>query len=166
MKSNLGGSQRTNSKGNFAKRDGAVTVEFAVCASIFFMIILGMLELSRFIFVQNSVQMAAYEATRAGIVPGATVADVRNRANNILQATGVLNATVSVNPTVISSMTEEVTVTVDCNFSQNSWLPPTFLTNHSIRSDVTLDHENKAFLQPSGADLAAIGNNNNAPLDQ
>ena len=148
-------------------RRGAVTVEFALCVSIFFMFVFGMLELSRYIYVQHSVQMVAYEAARAGVIPGADADDVRARAQNLMQATGVRVYTINVVPPVINNLTESVSVNINCNFSQNSWVPPTYLANNVISSTITLQHENMAYLRPGDTDLGSIiGNNNGEPIDQ
>ncbi len=159
----------THSRSNrqSSNRRGTVTVEFALCVSIFFMFVFGMLELSRFIYVQHSVQMVAYEAARAGIMPGKTASDVQTRASNLMLATGVRNYSINVAPAVINSLTENVAVTITCNFAQNSWVPPTFLTNRVISTTISLQHENMAYLQPGNTDLASIiGNNNNEPIDE
>lgn len=144
-----------------------MTVEFAICASVFFLVVFTLLEFSRFVFVKHSVQMVAYEACRVGVIPGATNAHVTNRAQAMLTATGIRNATITVTPPVINSLTEEVTVVVNCNFTENSWLPPTYLTGQTIQSSLTLSHENKAFIQDAAVDITEIvGNNNNEPLDE
>jgi Flp pilus assembly protein TadG len=131
------------------------------------MFIFGMLEMTRYIYVEHSVQMIAYEAARAGVVPGATNTDVETRANNLLQATGIRLADVTVTPASINNLTEEVSVNVSCDFSQNSWIPPTFLTNRTISTTISLQHENMAYLQPGDTDLeSVIGNNDAEPLDE
>ncbi len=149
-----------------SSRRGTVTVEFALCASIFFMFVFGMLELTRFIYVQHSVQMVAYEGARAGVTPGATADDVRERVDNLMQATGVHVYTVSVAPAVINNLTENVAVTINCNFNDNSWVPPSFLTNRTIVNTISLQHENMAYLRPGDTSLEDIfGNNDNEPTD-
>lgn len=147
-------------------RTGAVTVEFALCAVVFFTIVFSLLEFSRFAFVRHSVQMVAYEAARTGIVPGATSQIVSDRAQNLLAASGIQVAEVSIEPAVIGNATQEVSVTVSCDFADNSWLPPTFLTGRTITTTVTLEHENKAYLNPDGSDITeVIGDNDDEPID-
>lgn len=149
-----------------ASRRGAVTVEFAVCASLFFMLTFAGLEFGRFFYLQHGVQMVAYEAARAGIVPGADVEDVESRANSLLNAAGIPRATVEVIPDEIDTQTRDVMVRVTCNFNENSWAPPTFLTDKVIVSEIELQHENNAYLDPDDVDLESIiGNNDNEPID-
>ncbi len=148
-------------------RSGTVTVEFALCASIFFMLIFTMLEFARFMFVTHSVQMVAYESARTGVVPGATADHVQSRAEALLSACGVRQATVVIDPPIINSFTEDVTVSVSCDFTNNSWLPPTWLTGQTISSATTLEHENKAYLNSGQEELSDIfGNNDDEPLDE
>lgn len=148
------------------RRPGAVTVEFAFCASIFFMFIFAMLEMTRFIYIQHSVQMCAYEGARAGVTPGAKVADVEQRVANLMQATGVRVYKVKTKPEEITSLTESVRVTITCNFSDNSWVPSSFLTNRKITSEIALQHENMAYLRPGETSLEEIfGNNDDEPTD-
>jgi Flp pilus assembly protein TadG len=151
---------------NRAKRSGATTVEFAICAPIFFTFVFGMLELSRYLYIQQAVQMTAYEAARAGVVPGATAADVQTRCNGLMSATGVRVFSMVTNPAAINNLTENVSVTINCNFAANSWVSPFFLPNSEISSTITLQHENMAYLQPGDADLASIiGENDSEPID-
>lgn len=149
------------------ERRGMVTVEFALCASILFMFVLGMLELSRYIYIQHSIQMVAYEGARAGVIPGASVSDVQDRVTALMAATGVPAYTVNVSPNAISNTTENVSVTINCSFADNSWVPPFFIPNNAMTSTITLQHENMAYLQPGDTDLASIiGNNDDEPVDQ
>ncbi len=148
------------------RRLGAVTVEFALCASIFFMFIFAMLEMTRFIYVQHAVQMCAYEGARAGVTPGASTDDVHQRVQNLMRATGIRVYEMSSEPAEINSLTENVSVTISCNFSDNSWVPSSFLTNRQISSQIVLQHENMAYLRPGETSLEEIfGNNDNEPTD-
>lgn len=150
-----------------ADRRGAVTVEFAICISILFLFVFSMLEISRFIYIQHSVQMVAYESARAGVVPGATVEDVQARADTLMIATGVRTYSVLITPPVINSLTENVAVTISCNFADNSWLPPTYFTGRLISTTISLQHENMAYLRPGDTNLeSVIGNNDDEPIDE
>lgn len=149
-----------------SRRLGAVTVEFAFCASIFFMFIFAMLEMTRFLYIEHAVQMCAYEGARAGVTPGARVADVQQRVENLMQATGVRVYEMTTEPAEITSLTENVRVTISCNFSDNSWVPSSFLTNRQITSQIALQHENMAYLRPGETSLEEIfGNNDDEPTD-
>jgi Flp pilus assembly protein TadG len=126
-------------------------------------VLLGGLEFSRFMYARHSVEQAAYEAARVGIVPGKTPADVRAKVSQILNATGVRNATITVTPSTFDSSTATVSVSVRCSYADNSWLKPMFLDKTDLYAEITLDHENKAYLVTAGGN---IGNNDNAPIDK
>ena len=149
------------SRWNRSQRMGAFTVEFAICSGLFFMILLSGFEFARFMYARHSIDQAAYEAARVGIVPGSTPSNVVARATQILNATGVRNATITVTPNAFSTSTVTVTVDIRCKYSDNSWLKPFFLANTDMVSTITLDHENKAYLVAAGT----VGNNDNAPID-
>ncbi|MCY2985776.1 MAG: pilus assembly protein [Planctomycetota bacterium] len=146
----------------YHRRLGAFTVEFAICSGLFFTILLAGFEFARFMYARHSVEQAAYESARVGIVPGKTVDDVTAKANQFLNATGVRNATITVTPTTFTTSTSTVTVEIQCKYSDNSWLKPIFLADKDMLSSMTLDHENKAYLLAAGT----VGNNSNEPIDQ
>lgn len=147
-------------------RRGAFTVEFAVCCSVYFMIVFAGLEFTRYFFARHAVDQAAYEACRVAIVPGNSPGDVRTMAERMLSAAGMRaeTAQITITPASFDNSTENVTVAVVCPFSDNSWMPSRFFQGASLQSAVTLDHENRAFLIPSEA-TGDIGNNDNEPID-
>jgi len=158
---------KTRNRLGYGKRSarlrlGAFTVEFAICSGIFFTMLLAGFEFARFMYARHSVEQAAYEAARVGIVPGKTLAEVRAKATQILNATGIRNPTITVTPSSFTTSTTTVTVEIRCKYSDSSWLKPVFLASSDMVSTITLDHENKAYLVTSGS----IGNNNNEPIDR
>ena len=148
-----------------AKRAGAYTVEFAICASTLFLLVFGLFEFSRYLFVRQAVDQAAYEAARVAIIPGANSSAIRSRAELLLNAAGIVDAEIDITPAIIDEQTKEVTVEVSCNFSNNSFLPSQFLGAGPILSRTTLDHENQAFLIPEEAAAAQSLNQNDEPQD-
>ena len=152
---------KISSKHGCRQRRGAFTVEFAICAGLFFTVLLAGFEFARFMYARHSVDQAAYEAARVGIIPGKTPAEVTAKATQILSATGVRNSTITITPAVFTTSTPTVTVQIRCKYSDNSWLKPVFLANSDLVSTITLDHENKAYLVTAGN----VGNNDNEPID-
>src|SRR5690606_21432947 len=73
-------------------RRGAALVEFALTAPLLFFILFASLEFARANMLRNTVEMAAYEGARRGIVPGATAEDVRDAARFPLTTIFVRNA--------------------------------------------------------------------------
>ena len=146
-------------------RRGAYTVEFAVCATVFFTMIFASLELARYVYVRQTVDQVAYEACRAGVVSGAKNSDVTTKANQLLTAHGIVGSTITVTPATITNRTTEVTVEITCNYAANTWVPPSFLPAGTIVTRTRLDHENQAYLVPDAAAQAAKNLNNPKPQD-
>lgn len=88
------------------RRTGAATLELALTLSILFSICYGTIEYGYYFFVKNTMEGAAREGCRAGIVAGATDASVTTAAISPMVAAGLLpansatmgNYTLSVNP--------------------------------------------------------------------
>lgn len=140
-------SPKPKSLRHFSKsRQGVVTVEFAVNASLLFMLILASFEFARFMMVRQSMDQATYEGARFGIIPGNSADGVRTKTSQFLTAFGIRNPTITITPATIDSNTRAVTVEVTANFSDSAWITPMFSRNTVIRSRMTLDHENLAVL--------------------
>jgi Flp pilus assembly protein TadG len=131
------------------QRRGAVTVEFAFCASILFMVTMAAFEFSRFVMARHAVDQAAYEAARTAITPGAKHDDVVEKAERLLQATGISHYNIDVQPATIDHTTREVSVEVSASFANNTWVPAQFFGGAEMRSRTELDHENRSFLDES-----------------
>jgi Flp pilus assembly protein TadG len=127
-------------------RRAAVTVEFALNASLLFMLILASFEFARFMMVRQSMDQATYEGARFGIIPGNGADGVRTKTSQFLTSFGIRNATITVTPETIDATTRAVTVSVSANFSDSAWITPMFARDTIIKSQMTLDHENLAVL--------------------
>jgi hypothetical protein len=119
-------------------RRGATTVEFAFAATILFTLTLGSVELSRMNMIRNTSENAAYEATRAVVIPGAETDDASDLAVSLLRLAGIKQAQIDVSPSVITQDTESVTVDISVPLDGNCWLPPIFLGNRVVTSSCTL----------------------------
>ncbi|MDP9174373.1 MAG: pilus assembly protein [Planctomycetota bacterium] len=88
------------------RRAGSATVELALTLSILLSICYGTIEYGYYFFVKNTMEGAAREGCRAGIVSGAANSDVTTAVINQLVAAGLLpanslttgNYTVTINP--------------------------------------------------------------------
>ena len=118
-------------------RRGAAAVEFALVAPVFFLIVFALFEFAWTNVIRHTADNAAYEATRAAMVPGATSADAIARANRILNAVGTRGATVTVNPNRITRATKEVQVTIDIPLRLNALVTPRFTGGTTIRASST-----------------------------
>jgi Flp pilus assembly protein TadG len=122
-------------------RKGAVAVEFAITAPIFFLFLLAAFEFGWLNVMRHTADNAAYEAARAAMVPGASAADATAKANAILNVVGARGAKVSVTPSVITNSTTDVTVAVDIPMSSNGLITPRFTGNTTLHSVSTLKTE-------------------------
>jgi Flp pilus assembly protein TadG len=73
----------------FRSRNGAAVVEAAICIPMIIILMFGTLEICAGFYLKESLTIAAYEGARTGAKRGATVQDVRDRVNNILNARNV-----------------------------------------------------------------------------
>jgi Flp pilus assembly protein TadG len=127
------------------RRRGATTVEFALTAPILFALVLGAIEFSRANMLVHTTAIAATEAARRSIIPGATANDVRLKALDELDNVGIVDATVKVDPEVIDDDTAQVTVdlTVPVTMRNGYGLSRVFLGKQVFKS-VTLQREGKS----------------------
>jgi hypothetical protein len=115
-------------------RQGAAVVEFAVVAPVFFLVVLGMIEIGRAIMVEQVLTNASREGARVAVLDGATAADVKEKVVDYMKSGGLSAATtdmVSITPTEPATAANgtPVTVRVQIQFNQVSWLPsPWFIS--------------------------------------
>lgn len=122
-------------------RRGATAVEFAIVAPLLFLMFFAAIEFSRANMLRHSVNQAAYEGARRGMVPGASVADIEVEVGRIMEAATAFEYSVSVDPSTITNKTEQVTVQVDAGMDDNSWLGALFLSGESFSGACTLKRE-------------------------
>ena len=111
-------------------RRGAAAVEFAIIAPIFFLLILGMIEIGRGVMVQQIITNASREGARLAVLPGTTASEVTARVDDILSSSGINGATTQIlneqgsplDPQV-AGYGEVIKVVVTVPFSSVSWMP-------------------------------------------
>jgi hypothetical protein len=91
--------------------------------------------------IRHTADNAAYEAARTAMVPGATAAEARDKANAILNIVGARGASVTITPATLTPDTEEVTVQVEVPLNSNGLILPRFTKNKTLRSSSTLQTE-------------------------
>ena len=123
-------------------RQGAVTVEFALAAPVLFMFVFAGFEFSRVNMIRNTIENAAYEGARRGVVAGAAAANCVAVTQNLLDIVGVADSTITVTPPVIQADTEEVTVAVEVPLTiSNCYITPKYYLGSTLRTSVTLPRE-------------------------
>jgi len=122
-------------------RRGAAVVEFALTAPLFVLFLMAAFEFGWLNVLRHTADNAAYEAARNAMVPGATAAEAKSKADAILNIVGARNAVVTVSPAVIDSSTDKVTVTVDVPMKDNALVVAKFTGKTTLRSSATLRTE-------------------------
>lgn len=122
-------------------RRGATTVEFALVAPAFFLVLMAMFEFTRLSVLRHTADNAAYEAARVAIVPGATTAEARAEAQRLLTVVGARGAQIDFTPSTITPSTDEVTVDVSIPLDRNGWVVPRFTKGKTLRSTSTMRTE-------------------------
>ncbi len=122
-------------------RRGAALVEFALVVPIVFILFFAAVEFSRVAMVRHTVDNAVYEAARAAIIPGGSVADALAEARRVLGSVGIASPSISVTPARIDRLTPDVTVRITVPMNANSYVPPQFFAGSLITREVTLRRE-------------------------
>ena len=135
-------------------RRGATAIEFAMVAPAFLIVIVVCVEFSRMCILRNIAQNACYEAARLVMTEGATVADGIDRANEILNRIGGVDAAITINGSDGSTNTDgevvgelafdttTVTARIDIALKDNAVvLPGSMFGENTISAQMTLQTE-------------------------
>lgn len=135
----------TSTRNSVSRRRGATAVEFAFTAPILFILVMGAIEFSRANMLVHTASIAATEAARASIIPGATAAEVRSAGMQQLTAVGISEATFAINPPEILDDTTEVSVQLSIPVNmRNGYILPRVFLGRNVQKTVTLQREGKA----------------------
>ena len=109
-------------------RRAAAVVELAVCLPVMVVLIVGAIESTSMTFLQNSLQVIAYESIRTAVRQDATAVAVQARAQQVIQDRKVHGASVTISPTNLDALDAgtPVTVTVTAPAASNRILPLQF----------------------------------------
>lgn len=116
-------------------------MEFAFVAPVFLMLVFVALEFVRANNILHTAEQAAYEAARRGIVPGATVAQVREACDFVLGSVGARGAVVTVTPGTITPSTRTVTVDIRVPMNANGFVTPLFFRDRVVQASMRMVRE-------------------------
>ena len=131
-------------------RRAAGAVEFAVAAVVFFIFVLGIVELGRGLMVKHQLTNAARQGCRLGVIEGKSYTDIQNVVTTSLAAQGITSdsVTIQVNDVTDASANftanpgDEVTVLVTVPTDSVSWVPfPQWMTGGTLTGKYTLRRE-------------------------
>ncbi len=124
-------------------RRGVAAVEFAVCLPVIVLLVFGSIEASSFIFLKQSLHVAAYEAARTATRIDSDNAAATQSVQNILTARMVRDFRVAFpnGESGSADRGDEVVVEVSAPTSTNSPLAGRFVTNRTLTARVVMVKE-------------------------
>lgn len=124
-------------------RSGVAAVEFAVVAPIFFMLLVGMIEVGRAVMVQQVLINASRVGARQAVMLSATNANVVSAVSDYAEGVGISGIDVAVAPDPATAAAgTPITVDVGVNFANVSWLPaPWFMGGRTLTSSSVMRKE-------------------------
>ncbi len=135
---------------NNTRRRAASAVEFAVVAPVFFLIILGLVEIGRACMAVEQLTEAARRGCRAGVVEGTSSAAIKKAATDYLDGVGISGETagVSINDAPVDSVEAssmpaytEITVVVSVPVGSCTWVPGGKFLTGSLTGQYTMRRE-------------------------
>ncbi|MGB7342746.1 MAG: TadE/TadG family type IV pilus assembly protein [Pirellulaceae bacterium] len=125
------------------QRRGVAAAEFAVCLPVLVLLVFGSIEASSFIFLKQSLNVAAYEGIREAVRNGATNGDATVRAENILTSRNVQGFAINFPNGDVTSLNrgDEVVIEVTAPTETNSPLAGQFITNRLLTARVVMVKE-------------------------
>lgn len=125
------------------KRRGVAAVEFAVCLPVLVLLVFGAIEASNFIFLKQSLSVAAYEGIRETVRNGSNNADGINRAQNILNARTVNDFSINFPNGEASGANrgDQIVMEVSAPTATNSPLAGQWLTNRTLTARIVMVKE-------------------------
>lgn len=122
---------------------GVAAVEFAIVAPIFFLLVIGIIEVGRAIMVQQVLINASRVGARRAAMLSSTEEDVLAAVTEFTSGVGVnsVTATVSPDPETAEGGTS-LTVSTSVSYANVSWLPtPWFMGGKTLSSSAVMRKE-------------------------
>lgn len=124
-------------------RRGLAAVEFAVCLPVIVLLVFGTIEASSYIFLKQSLSVAAYEGVRTATRLTGDNASADTAATNILDSRGVIGYTIEF-PNGESSQIDrgdEVVIEVSAPSAVNSPLLGEFVVGRTLTARMVMTRE-------------------------
>lgn len=124
-------------------RRGAALTEFAVILPVLVLMFFGTVEACSMINLEQSLKVAAYEATRIALVPGTTAGNVTAAATQVLEDRNIAGGAVTISPSDFNSAATGtyVSVTVTAPAKGNSLVGAWFYGGRTLTSTVEMMKE-------------------------
>lgn len=122
---------------------GSVTVELAITLPVFVIILIGTIETTHMMYLQQSLEIAAYQGARVALISSSTTSKVTSTCNTILNDRNIKGGAVSISPSNYQSQPYgtllQVRVSAPCNL--NSAYSPWFYGGKTLTGEVTMMKE-------------------------
>jgi Flp pilus assembly protein TadG len=124
-------------------RRGVATVEFAIVAPLFFLLVLGCIELGRALMVQQILTNSSRAGARNAVTMAGTESSAVAAASDFAEGASVGGVNVAVTPNPASAEAGEmVTVTVTVPFENVTWVPaPWFMGGKTLSATSVMRKE-------------------------
>ena len=124
-------------------RCGAAAVEFAIVAPVFFLLVIGMIEIGRALMVQQVLINASRVGARQAVTAGATTSAVQTAVKDYAASVAVPSVSVAVTPDPAAAKSgDTMTVTTSVNYNSVSWLAsPWFLGGKTLTASSKMRKE-------------------------
>jgi Flp pilus assembly protein TadG len=136
-------SRRMSASRRSPRRRGVAAVEFAIVAPLFFLLIIGIIEISRAMMVQQVLINASRVGARRAITLSSSEAAVTDAVVEYANGVGVSGVSVAVSPDPgTATAGQAITVDVDIPFQAVSWLPaPWFMGGKELAASSVMRKE-------------------------
>ena len=138
---------KSRSSGSLSCRQGVTAVEFAMVAPIVLITIFAGIEFVRANIIRHTIDNAAYAASRAVMVPGATKEEAIEKANALLSIVGISDAEIEFEPETIGEDTQFVSTTISVPMAKNSWGVSSLFGNSVLTGSSTVRTERAPNIQ-------------------
>jgi Flp pilus assembly protein TadG len=119
-------------------------IEFALVAPLMILFTLGIIEMGRMTMVKQVLTNISREGARIASLPEATNADVESQVQQLLVGANINGATITLNPSSISTAASGslVTVSISVDAEDISWLKtPLFMGGKSVTAFTAMRRE-------------------------
>jgi Flp pilus assembly protein TadG len=114
------------------RRRAAMTVEFALVAGIYLIVVFTMFEVGRLVMIHQIITEASRAGARRAVLENASEGAVKNHVASILNNSMLGSGTVTVTPTDLSTLGfgDPVVVTVNVKYADVSWIGAIWVTGN------------------------------------
>jgi Flp pilus assembly protein TadG len=125
------------------RRRGVAAVEFAIVAPLFFLLIIGIVEIGRAMMVQQVLINASRVGARRAITMSSNEDAVIDAVNEYVSGMGVSGVDIEVSPNPATATAgQAITVGVEIDFQKVSWLPaPWFMGGKQLAASSVMRKE-------------------------